>query len=78
MAGLTLGLGGVGLLSGLGRHGSGLGASAWGAALILAAAHAWALGTIMASQVTLPVIAVLLGVLILNERLTRPRSAVAR
>jgi drug/metabolite transporter (DMT)-like permease len=55
MAGLALGLAGVGLLSGLGTHSSGAaGASGWGVALILAAAAAWALGTIMASRVTIP------------------------
>ncbi len=55
LAGLALGLAGVGLLSGLSRHGAGgTVVSGWGVAIILAAASAWALGTIMARRVTLP------------------------
>ncbi len=55
VAGLALGLAGVGLLSGLGRHGAGQAAvSGWSVAIILAAAVAWALGTIMSRRVTLP------------------------
>jgi drug/metabolite transporter (DMT)-like permease len=55
VAGLALGLAGVGLLSGLGGRGAGVAAvSGWGVAIILAAAFAWALGTIMARRVTLP------------------------
>jgi drug/metabolite transporter (DMT)-like permease len=55
LAGLALGLAGVGLLSGLAGHGAGRAAvSGWGVAIILAAASAWALGTIMARRVTLP------------------------
>ena len=52
VAGLALGLVGVGLLSGLGG-GSGQ-ISAGGVVLILAAAAMWALGTIMARRVTIP------------------------
>jgi len=52
LAGLALGLAGVGLLSGLGARAAGI--SAWAVVLILAAAAAWALGTIMARRVTLP------------------------
>jgi drug/metabolite transporter (DMT)-like permease len=55
VAGLALGLAGVGLLSGLGGRGAGQAAvSGWGVAIILAAALAWALGTIMARRVTIP------------------------
>ncbi len=51
LAGLALGLAGVALLSGLGgSHG----ASVAGVVVILAAAAAWALGTIMARRVTIP------------------------
>jgi drug/metabolite transporter (DMT)-like permease len=51
LAGLLLGLAGVVLLSGLGdSHGI----SVAGVIIILAAAAAWALGTIMASRVTIP------------------------
>ena len=52
LAGLALGLVGVALLSGLGRgpHGT----SVVGVVTILAAAAAWALGTIMARRVTIP------------------------
>ena len=53
IAGLALGLAGVGLLSGLGGRGAGV--SAGGAVIIiLIAAAGWALGTIMARRVTLP------------------------
>jgi drug/metabolite transporter (DMT)-like permease len=52
LAGLALGLAGVGLLSGLGARAAGI--SVWGVVIILAAAAAWALGTIMARRVTLP------------------------
>jgi drug/metabolite transporter (DMT)-like permease len=52
MAGLLLGLAGVALLSGLG--GGARGTSVAGVIIILAAAAAWALGTIMAGRVTLP------------------------
>jgi len=52
LAGLALGLAGVGLLSGLGDRSRGI--SAVGVVVILAAAAAWALGTIMARRVTLP------------------------
>jgi drug/metabolite transporter (DMT)-like permease len=52
MAGLALGLVGVGFLSGLGG-GSGR-ISAVGVVIILAAAAMWALGTIMARRVTIP------------------------
>jgi drug/metabolite transporter (DMT)-like permease len=52
LAGLALGLAGVGFLSGLGG-GSGH-ASAAGVAVILAAAFAWALGTIMARRAIIP------------------------
>ena len=52
MAGLALGLVGVGLLSGLGG-GSGR-VSATGVIIVLVAAFTWALGTIMARRVTLP------------------------
>jgi drug/metabolite transporter (DMT)-like permease len=52
LAGLLLGLVGVALLSGLG--GRSRGASVVGVVVILAAAAAWALGTIMARRVTIP------------------------
>ena len=52
LAGLALGLAGVALLSGLG--GSSGGISVVGVVTILAAAAAWALGTIMAGRVTIP------------------------
>jgi drug/metabolite transporter (DMT)-like permease len=52
VTGLVIGLAGVGLLSGLG--GGQAGVSASGVAIILAAAAAWALGTIMARRVTTP------------------------
>ena len=52
MAGLALGLAGVGLLSGLGG-GAGR-VSAAGVVIILGAAAMWALGTIMARRVTIP------------------------
>jgi len=52
VAGLALGLVGVGLLSGLGG-GSGR-VSAVGVVIILVAAFTWALGTIMARRVTIP------------------------
>ena len=52
IAGLALGLAGVGLLSGLGGRGAGV--SATGVVIILIAAAGWALGTIMARRVTLP------------------------
>ncbi len=52
LAGLALGLAGVALLSGLGDRSGGV--SAVGVIVILAAAVAWALGTIMARRVTLP------------------------
>jgi drug/metabolite transporter (DMT)-like permease len=52
VAGLALGLAGVGLLSGLGG-GSGR-ISAAGVVVILAAAFTWALGTIMTRRVTIP------------------------
>ncbi len=52
LAGLALGLVGVALLSGLG--GSSHGISVVGVLTILAAAAAWALGTIMAGRVTIP------------------------
>jgi drug/metabolite transporter (DMT)-like permease len=52
LAGLALGLAGVALLSGLGGHSHGT--SVVGVVTILAAAAAWALGTIMAGRVTLP------------------------
>jgi len=52
MAGLALGLAGVGLLSGLGG-GSGRVSTA-GVVIILGAAAMWALGTIMARRVTIP------------------------
>jgi drug/metabolite transporter (DMT)-like permease len=52
LAGLALGLVGVGLLSGLGGRSGGI--SAVGVIVILAAAAAWALGTIMARRVTIP------------------------
>jgi drug/metabolite transporter (DMT)-like permease len=52
MAGLALGLAGVGLLSGLGG-GSGR-ISGVGVAVILVAAFTWALGTIMTRRVTIP------------------------
>jgi drug/metabolite transporter (DMT)-like permease len=52
LAGLALGLVGVALLSGLGGHSHGT--SVVGVVTILAAAAAWALGTIMAGRVTLP------------------------
>jgi drug/metabolite transporter (DMT)-like permease len=52
MAGLAVGLAGVGLLSGLG--GGKAGVSASGVVIILVAAVAWALGTIMARRVATP------------------------
>ena len=52
LAGLALGLAGVALLSGLG--GGAHGTSVVGVVTILAAAAAWALGTIMAGRVALP------------------------
>jgi len=52
LAGLALGLVGVGFLSGLGGGSSHV--SAVGVAVILAAAFAWALGTIMARRATIP------------------------
>ena len=52
LAGLALGLAGVALLSGLG--GGAHGTSVSGVIIILAAAAAWALGTIMARRVTIP------------------------
>ena len=52
LAGLALGLAGVALLSGLG--GGAHGTSVAGVIIILAAAAAWALGTIMARRVTIP------------------------
>lgn len=52
VAGLAVGLAGVGLLSGLG--GGKAGASASGVVIILCAAAAWALGTIMARRVRTP------------------------
>jgi drug/metabolite transporter (DMT)-like permease len=52
LAGLLLGLVGVALLSGLG--GDSHGTSVVGVLIILAAAAAWALGTIMARRVTIP------------------------
>ena len=52
LAGLALGLAGVALLSGLG--GGSRGTSVLGVVMILAAAAAWALGTIMARRVTIP------------------------
>ena len=52
LAGLALGLAGVGLLSGLGG-GAGR-VSAAGVVIILVAAAMWALGTIMARRVTIP------------------------
>ncbi len=52
VAGLALGLAGVGLLSGLGGRAGGI--SATGVAIILGAAATWALGTIMAGRVTIP------------------------
>ena len=52
LAGLALGLAGVALLSGLG--GGSRGTSVVGVVIILAAAVAWALGTIMAGRVTIP------------------------
>jgi drug/metabolite transporter (DMT)-like permease len=52
LAGLALGLAGVALLSGLG--GGAHGTSVVGVVTILAAAAAWALGTIMAGRVTIP------------------------
>ena len=52
VAGLALGLAGVGLLSGLGG-GAGR-VSAAGVVIILGAAAMWALGTIMARRVTIP------------------------
>ncbi len=52
LGGLALGLAGVGLLSGLGGRSGGI--SVVGVIVILAAAAAWALGTIMARRVTLP------------------------
>ena len=52
VAGLALGLAGVGLLSGLGGGAGGV--SAVGVVIILGAAAMWALGTIMARRVTIP------------------------
>ncbi len=52
VAGLALGLAGVGLLSGLGGGASRV--SAAGVVIILGAAAMWALGTIMARRVTIP------------------------
>jgi drug/metabolite transporter (DMT)-like permease len=52
VAGLAIGLAGVGLLSGLG--GGQAGVSASGVVIILCAAAAWALGTILARRVTTP------------------------
>jgi drug/metabolite transporter (DMT)-like permease len=52
MAGLALGLAGVGLLSGLGG-GSGR-VSVIGVVIVLAAAFTWALGTLMSRRVTMP------------------------
>ena len=52
VAGLALGLVGVGLLSGL--DGGAGGVSAAGVVIILGAAAMWALGTIMARRVTIP------------------------
>ena len=52
LAGLLLGLAGVALLSGLGSESRGT--SVAGVIIILAAAAAWALGTIMARRVTIP------------------------
>jgi drug/metabolite transporter (DMT)-like permease len=52
LGGLALGLAGVGLLTDLGGRSGGI--SAVGVIVILAAAAAWALGTIMARRVTLP------------------------
>ncbi len=51
-AGLAIGLAGVGLLSGLGGGKGGVSAS--GVVIILCAAAAWALGTIMARRVATP------------------------
>ena len=52
LVGLLLGLVGVALLSGLGNHSRG--ASVTGVLIILAAAAAWALGTIIAGRATIP------------------------
>jgi len=52
LAGLALGLAGVGLLSSFGDRSGGI--SVAGVVVILAAAFAWALGTVMARRVTLP------------------------
>jgi drug/metabolite transporter (DMT)-like permease len=52
VAGLALGLAGVGLLSGLGGRSGGI--SVVGVVIILGAAAVWALGTIMARRVTIP------------------------
>jgi drug/metabolite transporter (DMT)-like permease len=52
MAGLALGLAGVGLLSGLGGGAGRI--SATGVIIVLVAAFTWALGTIMARRVTMP------------------------
>jgi drug/metabolite transporter (DMT)-like permease len=52
MAGLALGLAGVGLLSGLG--GGSVRVSAAGVAVILVAAFTWALGVLMARRATIP------------------------
>jgi len=52
LAGLALGLAGVGLLSSFGDRSGGI--SVVGVVVILAAAFAWALGTVMARRVTLP------------------------
>jgi drug/metabolite transporter (DMT)-like permease len=51
MAGLALGLVGVGLLSGLGGSGR---VSVAGVIIVLVAAFAWALGTLMTRRVTIP------------------------
>ena len=53
LAGLALGLAGVGLLSAFGED-SDRGISGWGVVIILAAAAGWALGTILARRVTIP------------------------
>jgi drug/metabolite transporter (DMT)-like permease len=52
LAGLALGLAGVGLLSSFGDRSGAI--SVVGVVVILAAAFAWALGTVMARRVTLP------------------------
>jgi drug/metabolite transporter (DMT)-like permease len=53
LAGLALGLAGVGLLSAFGED-SDRGISGWGVVIILVAAAGWALGTILARRVTIP------------------------